>query len=417
MANFLLLQGVCSPFFRLLARALKGDGHTVGKLAFTGGDVASSFGIKTVRCNVPSAQLLDFFRTYYRRESVTDIVVFGDTRPVHVPAIQAAKASGVRVHVFEEGYFRPYWVTLERGGVNGRSVLPTCPEWFKEAGRLVPHYGDGRPFHAPFVHRAWHDVVYHCNGVWNTLLFSKYKSHIDFTAPQEYWAYVRSYLRRYRSQTAFQQIVTDLLSGDKPFYLLPLQLAYDSQIRHNSRFRSVEDVIDHVVQSFARHAPAQTYLVVKAHPLDPGFVDHAQSLMNASRAAGVEHRVVFIEAGAMPHLLDRCSGVVCVNSTVGASALIHGRKTVALGAAIYDLPGLTFQGGLDDFWTDASSPDMVLLRRFRDVVIHTTQINGGFYSGQGMAMLVDNCKDELYAPESALERLIGMVAGQTCAFL
>lgn len=415
MANFLLLQGVCSPFFRMLARTLKRDGHGVSKLAFTGGDVASSFGIKIVRCNARSEQLADFFQSHYRRAGVTDIVVFGDTRPVHVPAIQAAKAADVRVHVFEEGYFRPYWVTLERGGVNGRSVLPTCPEWFKEAGRLVPHYGDGRSFHAPFVQRAWHDVVYHCNGVWNKLLFSQYKSHVEFTAPQEYFAYVRSYLRKYRTQAFFQRVVTDLLASEKPFYLLPLQLAYDSQIKHNSRFRSVEEVIDHVVQSFACHAPAETYLVVKAHPLDPGFVNHGQSLLNASRAAGVEHRVVFIEGGAMPHLLDRCCGVVCVNSTVGASALIHGKKAVALGSAIYDLPGLTFQGELNDFWTDASSPDMVLLRRFRDVVIHTTQINGGFYSGQGMAMLVDNCKNELYAPQSSLERLIGAVAGQTPA--
>jgi len=27
------------------------------------------------------------------------------------------------VHVFEEGYMRPYWVTYERGGSNGHSRL------------------------------------------------------------------------------------------------------------------------------------------------------------------------------------------------------------------------------------------------------------------------------------------------------
>ncbi|WP_441294118.1 capsular polysaccharide export protein, LipB/KpsS family, partial [Bordetella pertussis] len=42
------------------------------------------------------------------------------------PAVALARASGVRVHVFEEGYFRPHWVTLERGGVNGfRAIART----------------------------------------------------------------------------------------------------------------------------------------------------------------------------------------------------------------------------------------------------------------------------------------------------
>ena len=30
---------------------------------------------------------------------------------------------GLRIHVFEEGYMRPYWVTYERGGTNGHSRL------------------------------------------------------------------------------------------------------------------------------------------------------------------------------------------------------------------------------------------------------------------------------------------------------
>jgi capsular polysaccharide export protein len=32
-------------------------------------------------------------------------------------------ARGITVHVFEEGYLRPYWVTYERGGANGNSPL------------------------------------------------------------------------------------------------------------------------------------------------------------------------------------------------------------------------------------------------------------------------------------------------------
>ena len=57
------------------------------------------------------------------RHAITDLVLYGDTRPVHAQAVAAAKAAGLAVHVFEEGYLRPHWVTYERGGSNGHSRL------------------------------------------------------------------------------------------------------------------------------------------------------------------------------------------------------------------------------------------------------------------------------------------------------
>ena len=50
-------------------------------------------------------------------------MLYGDTRPVHAAAVMAARARGLCVHVFEEGYLRPWWVTYERGGTNGHSRL------------------------------------------------------------------------------------------------------------------------------------------------------------------------------------------------------------------------------------------------------------------------------------------------------
>jgi capsular polysaccharide export protein len=74
-------------------------------------------------------------------------------------------------------------------------------------------------------------------------------------------------------------------------------------------------------------------------------------------------------------------GVVVVNSTVGLSALHHGAPTKVCGNALYDIPGLTFQGTLDQFWSDApgAKPDRQLYVRFRDHLISKTQINGSFY--------------------------------------
>jgi capsular polysaccharide export protein len=70
-----------------------------------------------------------------------------------------------------------------------------------------------------------------------------------------------------------------------------------------------------------------------------------------------------------------------INSTAGMAALHHGVPTIACGSAIYDLPGLTYQGSLDDFWAAApgSAPDPFHFRRFRRYVIERTQLNGSFY--------------------------------------
>ena len=63
------------------------------------------------------------FRRLIAEKSITDLVLYGDTRPIHATAVRIAREAGLTVHVFEEGYLRPYWVSYERGGSNGHSRL------------------------------------------------------------------------------------------------------------------------------------------------------------------------------------------------------------------------------------------------------------------------------------------------------
>ncbi len=77
-----------------------------------------------------------------------------------------------------------------------------------------------------------------------------------------------------------------------------------------------------------------------------------------------------------------------VNSTVGLSAIHHKRPLIALGDAIYKMEGLTWCGSLDDFWLNATAPDMELYNAFLSYVTQETQINGDFYTRSGIAMAV-----------------------------
>ncbi|MEO5620788.1 MAG: capsule biosynthesis protein CapA, partial [Cypionkella sp.] len=122
--RFLFLQGPHGPFFSRLARLLQTAGAEVWRIGFNRGDRA--FWPMSASFLPYKGRLEDWpaaFRLILAQRNITDIVLYGDTRPIHAEAIRAARDVGVVVHVFEEGYLRPYWVTYERGGSNGNSRL------------------------------------------------------------------------------------------------------------------------------------------------------------------------------------------------------------------------------------------------------------------------------------------------------
>lgn len=390
--RFLFLQGVCSPFFPRLADALRAQGHDVRKVNFTVGDRMYWRRGNAVSYRGPMDALPDFYKQQFEAHGTTDIVLFGDCRPVHRPAIELAKALNLRVHVFEEGYFRPFWITLEQGGVNGHSSLPRDPDWYREQAKHVPHFGNGTSFKAPFWKRAAYDVGYNFWAGLNPILHRGVRSHVPYSPLTEYFAYLRRGVRIKSRTFSSKRTQAHLISQAPrhPYYLVPLQLATDAQIVHHSPYEDMASAMKQIVASFSRFAPSNSRLAVKAHPLDPGLVDYRTLIKAWSRSLNLQDRIFYLESGHLPELLTHTAGVVTVNSTVGSSALIHGKPTIVLGNALYDLKGLTHQHGLDSFWSSAQKPDMPLMKKFRNVVIHRTQINGGFYSQMGIELAIKN---------------------------
>jgi capsular polysaccharide export protein len=133
------------------------------------------------------------------------------------------------------------------------------------------------------------------------------------------------------------------------------------------------------VRSFAAHAPADTLLVLKHHPMDRGNRDYGQLLGALSSELGVEQRLVSVHDLHLPTLLKHARGVVTVNSTVGLSALHHGVPVNLLGDAIYGIPGLTAHLPLERFWLEQPAPDPVIYRAFTKYLRWTNQHNGNFY--------------------------------------
>lgn len=134
------------------------------------------------------------------------------------------------------------------------------------------------------------------------------------------------------------------------------------------------------MHSFAIHAPRDTYLLIKHHPEDRGRKDYKNYITREARKLGIEQRVITIYDLHLPACLKNTIGTVTINSTVGISSLYHGKPTITLGNAIYDIEGLTCRGmSLDDFWTKYKTPNKELFKNFKRYLIKTTQLNGSFY--------------------------------------
>jgi capsular polysaccharide export protein len=105
--------------------------------------------------------------------------------------------------------------------------------------------------------------------------------------------------------------------------------------------------------------------------------------------------------------------VVTVNSTVGTEALARALPVITLGKAIYDIPGLTFQGELDDFWRGATPPDLSLFDAFRRVLIDRCLIPGSFFNESGLRLAVEAAVDRLEAAYArpASGRALQLAAG------
>jgi capsular polysaccharide export protein len=336
----LLLQGPMGPFFRRLAADLERAGAQTCKVNFNGGDCLFSPG-RAIAFRGRMEEWPAFFERLLIDRQIDIVLLFGDCRPLHREAHAIATKRGLDIGVFEEGYVRPDYITLEQFGVNGYSLIPRIPAfYFRQPKVHIPptlHVGKA------FGSWAWWTILYYGASILSRPLFPHYRHHRPLTVGEA----------------------------------LPWMRSAWRKLKYRVKERGVQSEL----ASFAEHAPAGTLLVFKHHPMDRGYRDHTRLLRLLSEAYGIRNRVRYIHDHHLPTLLEHARGVVVINSTAGLSALHHGTPVKVCGAAIYDMQGLTFPGTLDDFWKDAQDSPVngELYERFRSYVIGYTQLNGNYY--------------------------------------
>jgi capsular polysaccharide export protein len=385
-----MLQGLMGPLFSRLGRGLMQAGHTVHKVNFNGGDRAfwrlpNGIDYRGTLEAWPEAlsQLLD-------KHAVTDLMLFGDSRDHHRAATSVCAGRGIPVHVFEEGYIRPDWVTMELGGVNGNSSLPRDPQWYREAAAALPPVPEHMKVPSSFRRRALEGLAYNAADVLTRWYYPYWTTHRPWHPIVEGMGWARKLSRRRRREAAAAALMAQLEARQDQYFLFPLQLDSDAQIRMHSSFAGIADALKLVIASFALHAPGEVRLVIKEHPLDNGVRDWEQETADIAERHGVANRVDYLAFGDIEKIAREALGMVTINSTSGTLGLAQGVPVAALGHAVYDIPDITQRGGLDGFWQGPVPPDPATFAAFRRILIERCLIPGGFFSDEALKKVVEH---------------------------
>ena len=406
--RFLFLQGPHGPFFSRLGKMLRTAGAQVWRVGFNAGDRffwpdSESY----ISFEEPQEKWPERFTTIIAENKITDIVLYGDTRFIHAEAVIRAKAAGITVHVFEEGYLRPFWATYERGGSNGHSrLMEMSVEHMRKvlakteliAPEAPAHWGEMR-------HHVFYGALYHWFVMFRNGRYRHFRPHRDLDVATEAKLYFRRLLMMPAHWANRVAATRRIMRGGYPFHLALLQLEHDSSFQAHSPFADMEEFLNVVIEGFAKGAPPHHHLVFKAHPLESGRTSLRRLVTTIASGYGVSDRVHYVRGGKLAQLLDHARSAVTVNSTAGQQALGRGIPLRVFGKAVYGKPEFVSSQPLSDFFRQPDRPDTRAYTEYRQYLLETSQIAGGFYSARGRDQLIRLVVDMVLAPLDPYEAL------------
>jgi capsular polysaccharide export protein len=365
-------------FFKRLDSMFRHYDATTYKIGFNAGDEFFSNKDNYTAYKGKKEEFASFIEKFLKERKIDKIFLFGDCRYYQARAIFIAKQLKVDVFVFEEGYIRPDYITMERYGVNDFSNVPRERDFYDNLPLKEEPKADNT-YNSP-VKMVLSAAIYYFLGNVFHYRYPHYEHHRDFSAMKEFFYGVRSVVRKqlYKfEERDYLQMVKNELA--KNYFFVPLQTHNDFQILQHSSYQSVEKFIIEVIESYAKSG-VKAKLIFKHHPVDRGRKDYKTFILDQAYIMGVEDRVLVMYDTHLPTLLKNAIGTITINSTVGLSSLQHNTPTLTLGNAIYDIEGLTSKGlSLEQFWHKQQRVDRKLLQKFRTYIIKNTQLNGSFY--------------------------------------
>lgn len=382
--RILLLQGPMGSYFNTLDKKISDEGAKVFRIGFNMGDQFFANSNHYSGYKDKPKNWTTFIKNFFITHAIDKLFVFGDCRFYQKIAVEIAKELNIQIYVFEEGYIRPNFITLEEYGVNAHSIQPKDKVFYDNLildDSLIEEIENILEFKSTFTKMAREAIIYYWIANLFHFKYPNYIHHRNFSLWDEFKIGCTNIFRKYKykfTEKGLNQKFGNELS--KKYYFVPLQTHGDFQIKTHSKYKNIEAFIKEVIESFAMYAPKNSILVFKHHPIDRGRKNHATYIKNLAYILGIKHRIIITWDVHLPTFLKNAIGTIVINSTVGISSLYHETPTICLGDAIYDIEGLTCKDmSIDEFWVNYKEVDTELFRKYRAYLIQTTQINSNFY--------------------------------------
>lgn len=324
-----------------------------------------------------------YLEKYIEKHKITDIVYYSDQRPYHRIARAIAIEKGLNCFAYEYGYFRPNWITLERGGMGVFSHFPNDPNMIRELADKIEYRWPDEISRHRFLLEAVNETFYNLAPVFMPYLFPFYDRDRYYHPLIEFPCYIPRLLRSKSNQKIAGELINKVTTQGDDYFVVPLQLQSDYQLRRASKYSHMREMILEVISSFSSHAPEGTRLIFKLHPLDNNLVNWSKFIGETATKFNCNELVEIIDGGDLKKLLKSAKGNVLINSTTAITALELGVPTKVLGIAIFDVEGMTDQNPLHDFWKAPFKPDADLVVSFLKLLAASVQVRGNFYTQEG----------------------------------
>ena len=377
--NCLFLIGPIGTFFARLSSYLENNYVRTYKILFPLHEYGFSKS-KIIKYDQDIDKFKEFLSKTIIDNEIRHIFMYGNVLIPHKQALELVKELNVeginiKTHIFELGYLRPNFVTLEKEGINYDSSLIKSREFYlnQDSYSILPLPKK----HARFrIRKIWKTISFINHSFKNYKIVEK--EHKLQPKPIYIWFQIKGFFLKFFFFFSEFKLKKYFLA--KKYFLVILQVSTDSQLTEGSNFKDNKIFIYKVIKDFAESNVNDINLIFKHHPRDRGYTNYYDEIEKISKDFGVYKNVFYIHDYYLSKLFQNpnCKGTVLINSTVGYQSLYHSVPTKSLGTTPYNIKGLSEQKDLVSFFKNPSPVDKLLFNKFYKYILENSQINGNF---------------------------------------
>jgi len=284
---------------------------------------------------------LEYLHEKNKQSKIDTIVMWNNTMLFDRIAWHFCMKNNINYVMFEQGYFRPFTLTIDNKGVNYENSLPRDRKFYED---IVVDYDRLHQYLSKSEYLSKDDLI-------NINRDSKFKKLLFIIMDKLKAKFSSDFIDcTYNNESINEKIVRIVKKKNninthqeelpESYIFVPFQVHDDSQIILNSpNIRTMEElveVVDKASKELYELGRRDIYFVFKEHPVDLNRIDYS----GLKEKYKNNKQLVFLSSGNTNELINNSMAVITVNSTVGIEALMKSKKVITLGNAFYNIEGI-----------------------------------------------------------------------------